>query len=565
LNIAETSLSSLFWHLTAMARLNSLTIENYRSIQEQVTLNLPVGTPTILLGENNAGKSNIIRALDLMFGEFHPKYKKLEDYDHHNRSTSNQILIQAEVSGFQGRINRNRFSCGGFEFRKARGRETEYFAIQQEDGQPFQYVNSELREELLCIVVNSDMNLNYQLSYSSKFTLLSKVTKAFHDKLVQCEDRVDRLKDLFNSVRLIFHEVTEFSDFNANMSAIAGQMLSNMTHALKFDFSAYDPSNYFKALRVHPVEGQEFRAVEELGTGQQQILALSFAHAYAKSFLGQGLIFVIDEPEAHLHPLAQKWLAKKMYEMARDGLQVVITTHSPFFINLEYLEGINLVKKNQQTHILSRNAAALASHCRSKGAARAAEHTIVPFYSGNSTPELLNGFFANKVVLVEGPTEEFALPFFLEAVGFDPLENGVAIISVGGKSNLAKWWRFFTCYQIPSFVCFDNDSSHDSNGTHRKDALKAIGIPEEELNAVLTADNWNINRSFCVFGVDYEVTMRSSFANYLRYEEEARQLLGSSKPIVARSVASKITSDERMDNDLGWSRFTSLANVIRCL
>ena len=121
-----------------------------------------------------------------------------------------------------------------------------------------------------------------------------------------------------------------------------------MSHALNFDFSAYDPSNYFKTLRVHPSEDGQVRAFEELGTGQQQILALSFAHAYAKSFLGQGLIFILDEPEAHLHPLAQKWLAKQMFKMSEDGLQLIVTTHSPYFINLEYLAGIYVISKNKQ-------------------------------------------------------------------------------------------------------------------------------------------------------------------------------------------------------------------------
>lgn len=548
-----------------MARLESLTIENFRSIQDPVTISFPRRKPAILLGENNAGKSNIIRALELMFGEFHPKFKKLEDYDHYGRCTANRISITAQVSGFQGRIGRSRSGCSGFEFSKARNHETEYYAIQAADGERCAYVSGDFRDELLCIVVGSDQSLSYQLSYSSKFTLLSKVTKAFHDRLVQCDERVDRLKALFRDLRLIFHEVDEFAQFKDNMSEIAGQMLANMTHALEFDFSAYDPSNYFKSLRVHPVEGSEARSIEELGTGQQQILALSFAHAYARSFLGQGLIFVIDEPEAHLHPLAQRWLAKKMYEMADEGLQVVITTHSPFFINLEFLDGINLVRKCTSTELINRTPSSLARHCQEQGATLANENTIIPFYSGNSTPEILNGFFANKVLLVEGPTEEFSLPILLEASRFDALENGTAIISVDGKGNLAKWWRFFTCYEIPTFVCFDNDSRRDTDGRLRRDALRAIGISGEEIERLLTEDAWNISNNFCVFGEDYEATMRQSFSHYADYERQARDLLGSSKPIVARAAATTLVNADRLEVDQGWNYFRQLAEVVRAL
>jgi putative ATP-dependent endonuclease of the OLD family len=546
-----------------MAKLQRLIIENFRSIGEDtVTIEFPENKPIILIGENNAGKSNIIRALELMFGEFHPKFKKLDDYDHFERNTENEILIKAEVQGLTNTMGYKNYHCSGFEYSKVRGREADFNAIQLEDGGKNQFVKNELREELLCIVVNSEQNLNYQLSYTSKYTLLSKVTKAFHDKLIESKERVDRLKGLFENIKDTFLEVEEFESFNSNMSFIAGQMLSNMSHALKFDFSAYDPSNYFKTLKVHPVEEGQARAYEELGTGQQQILALSFAHAYAKSFLGQGLIFVIDEPEAHLHPLAQKWLAKKMFHMAQDGLQIVITSHSPFFINLDFLEGINLVRKNGQTETKSNTANALAEYCQATGATKADKSTIIPFYSGNSTPDILNGFFAKKIILVEGPTEEFTLPILLESVGLDTLKNGIAVISVGGKGNLSKWWRFYTSYSIPTFVCFDNDASKDGNGNKRKDALKAIGIPEDKLGELLSIDDWNINDTFCVFGVDYEVTMRSSFSDYSTLESEEKERLGSSKPIIAREVAKRLVSNKKKEEDTGWKWFESLAKVI---
>ena len=66
-----------------MPRIKQISIEGFRSIAEQVVINFPDNKPVVLIGENNSGKSNIIRAIELIFGEFHPKYKKLEDYDHY--------------------------------------------------------------------------------------------------------------------------------------------------------------------------------------------------------------------------------------------------------------------------------------------------------------------------------------------------------------------------------------------------------------------------------------------------------------------------------------------------
>lgn len=527
-----------------MPRLKKITIEGFRSISEQIVINFPENKPIVLIGENNSGKSNIIRAIELMFGEFHPKYKKLEDYDYYKRDTNNQVIIEATITGLHGTLSNygKQYNCSGFKFRSNKGRENDFVGVQSADGAENQYVKGELRDELLCIVVNSEQNLNYQLSYSTKFTLLSKVTKAFHDKLTDDKARVEKLKGFFEEIKNTFMEVKEFNVFSENMSLIANSVLSNMTHALAFDFSAYDPSNYFRTLRVHPTEGGETRAYEELGTGQQQILALSFAHAYAKSFLGQGLIFILDEPEAHLHPLAQKWLAKKMFKMAEDGLQIVLTTHSPYFVDLNYIEGINLIRKDSETTFnINHNASSLFGHCLKKGSNphKTKEDTIIPFYANNSTSHILSGFFANKIILVEGPTEELALPVYFERLGFDPTEFGIEILGVGGKGNLAKWWRLFSLYQIPTFICFDNDiKTEDKDGSRRKDALKAIGIKDEELNGILGIDTWTISDRFCVFGTDFETTLRASFADYSDIEKQTIETLGSSsKNLIARETA----------------------------
>lgn len=550
-----------------MQRLKKITIENYRSIgEEPIEIEFPTSCPTILLGENNAGKSNIIRSIELLFGEYHPKYKKLDNYDHYGRDETNKISIDAEVSNFKARLGRGgEYSCSGFKYSCVKGKENEFLAVQAENGATNKYVSNIIREELLCVVVNAEQNLNYQLSYSTKYTLLSKVTKAFHDKLIDDENRVEKLKEMFEDIKSIFLEVEEFRIFNENMSSIAGQMLSNMSHALEFDFSAYDPSNYFKTLRVHPSEDGHTRAFEELGTGQQQILALSFAHAYAKSFLGQGLIFVLDEPEAHLHPLAQKWLAKQMFQMALDGLQLIITTHSPYFIHLEFINGIYLVSKKEQTNVNRTNARELAEFCQATGALKANERSIVPFYSSHSKPHILNGFFAKKVILVEGETEELALPSYFEKVGLDTLKESIAIIGVSGKGNLAKWWRLFKCYRIPTFVCFDNDNKDDKQNTKRTEALKAIGINDGEIEKLLNADDWNINSNFCVFGADFENTMRNSFTNYIEIETEEKDRLGSSKPIVAKAVAKRLLSEDKNPEDEGWKRFHELAELIEAL
>ena len=167
--------------------------------------------------------------------------------------------------------------------------------------------------------------------------------------------------------------------------------------------------------------------------------------------------------------------------------------------------------------------------------------------------------------MVEGETEELALPTYFEAVGLDTLKEGIAIISVGGKGNLAKWWRLFSILNIPTLVCFDNDSKDDSKSLKRTEALKAIGIDDGEIEKLLTIEDWNINDKFCVFGIDFETTMKKSFKKYSEFEELERERLGSSKPIVARGVSLLLVEDEIHEDDNGWKNFEILKGKIVAL
>jgi putative ATP-dependent endonuclease of OLD family len=319
---------------------------------------------------------------------------------------------------------------------------------------------------------------------------------------------------------------------------------------LDVDFSAYDPSNFFHALRVHASESGEVRTIEELGSGQEQILALSFIQAYARAFHdAEGLILVIDEPEANLHPLAQDWLARKISNLAASGIQVVITTLSPAFLDVSMLPGLILVRKNERsTETIQMTASDLAQFCQEHGGSRSTDKNILGFYAAAATQEILSGFFARKIVLVEGPTEAAALPIYLEHVGFIPAKDGVAVIAVHGVGNLAKWWRFFSAYGIPTYVVFDNDTKDDVAGAKRSDLLTALGVAEDRQSAYLSTSEWVVEEKFSVFGADFETIMRARFQpDYDRLEEEARRLhrFGrDSKPLVARYVAQRLPLEE---------------------
>ncbi len=546
-----------------MARLETLTLKGYRSVRDEVTIHFPTGMPLVFVGENNAGKSNVVRAIDLVLGEWYAGTREPEDHDFWDRNAATgQIEIVAQLADMETPDRRGNQVEGFYWSYDPQASEKCVFRARTFDGEA--YVTNEMRDECVCVVVGTDRRLSYQLSYTSKSTLLSKLMRKFHTHLTEDQDRVDQLKQKFGELTEIFSEVAEFAGFQSELSQQFCEMFGGMSHGLQIDFSAYDPSNFFQSLRVLPTEGNTIRTFEELGTGQEQLLALAFAHAYAKAFHG-GIILAIEEPEAHLHPLAQKWLARRIRKMATDGLQILVTTHSPAFVDILGLQGLVLVSKiDGATTTKQLTSTDLSDFCIDHGADhdRTSSETVLPFYAGSATQEILAGLFAKKIVLVEGATESLALPIYLRKVGLDVTKEGIAIVPVMGKGNLAKWWRFFTAYGIPTFITFDNDRADDRNATKRKDALKALGVDDSEARRLTATEDWLINDSACVFGTDFEGTMRCSFARYRELEGEARGSTGDSKPLTARFVAQKLALNTL---DRGWTRIRELSEKLKAL
>lgn len=91
-------------------------------------------------------------------------------------------------------------------------------------------------------------------------------------------------------------------------------------------------------------------------------------------------------------------------------------------------------------------------------------------------------FFARSVVLVEGQTERLALPFGFRAMGQDPDSEGIAIVEVGGKSNLPLAAHLLRELAIPFVVVFDADRGPASlalDGEIRRAAGSAPAIRRE--------------------------------------------------------------------------------------
>lgn len=101
-------------------------------------------------------------------------------------------------------------------------------------------------------------------------------------------------------------------------------------------------------------EGQRANLVD-VGYGVSQVLPL----IVLLHFVPEGSMVLVEDPEAHLHPLAQAELANLLVEVARQrSLQVLVETHSEYlFRRLQYLvaEGVQLTQNDCALYYVERD------------------------------------------------------------------------------------------------------------------------------------------------------------------------------------------------------------------
>lgn len=163
-----------------------------------------------------------------------------------------------------------------------------------------------------------------------------------------------------------------------------------------------------------------------------------------------GEVLLIEEPEMLLTPQAQRYLYRLLRRFAEAGNQVLYSTRSPAFLDAAHHEEIVRLDLRHGQRSVRRTKPDVLSEAQRVRLAAEFDH------------ERGEMFFARSVVLVEGQTERLALPFIFRAMGHDPDADGIAIVEVGGKSNLPLAARLLRDLAIPFIVVFDADRGEAS-------------------------------------------------------------------------------------------------------
>lgn len=255
--------------------------------------------------------------------------------------------------------------------------------------------------------------------------------------------------------------------------------------------------------------------------------------------------------------------SRKMRELCKDGIQVIMTTHSPSFIDLSKPGRTVFVRKHGEglpTRVIQLKPPELAGAVQTMGAdSTLTDNKVGSYFENSATPDIKSGLFARACILVEGQSERVALDSYLQKVDTELVRLGIAVLPVGGLQNIARWVRYFRAHEIPVFPIFDTDSDKTGKkasecAAARTDIYTSLGLSNPEQSSEESDEPVQpiaVNGQFATFDPHFEGALESLFGQaYADLAVTARKELGDAKPIVSRYVSDLIQLNDAADHSL---------------
>lgn len=262
--------------------------------------------------------------------------------------------------------------------------------------------------------------------------------------------------------------------------------------------------------------------IARLGHGLQRAFLVAILQELASSEVAGGptLLLGFEEPELYQHPPQAQHMAAELEELATEekNSQVIVTTHSPYFVSTKGFENVRMIRKNRATNdsrctsttydqIASRLSGATKEKTISTATMTAIEQIMQP-----SQREL---YFTKVAILVEGMEDvAFIGSHFQVSEKWSTFRRlGCHFVLAVGKTNLSRPLAIANELSIPAFVIFDGDGNKKDLKPHIRDnscILRLCGI--DEFDAIPTEIRWGENHVVwptCIFdAVQSEITKK---------------------------------------------------------
>lgn len=493
--------------------LSQLTIKGFRVLKDAVFNFNP--SLNVIVGPNNGGKSALVDALRLVFSI--GTYEEKEDLIRIQHKDVCRLLGDVETAAvsfeatFHGRkdtdvpgmfydINTNEDTEDDKEYGVFKLRYQVNFGF-DDVKKRFSYKSRDISGGKDYSHPVSPESLDYMKSiYLEPLRDLNTDRRRIGleiERLLYGHGDHQKLKDIPPELKERARELLEQATGGNKHEDAAGKNFAKYASAYKFPNNVlhFTPTNLndellrsLEAVLEHGIHGASKLNLSSNGLGINNLIYSSIVLSRTSEETAHThRFFLIEEPEAHLHPQLQDSFFQELNQITSH--QIFVTSHSPTITAKSDVDKI-IVMSHPQSDI-GGQPSHLAKIIEDK------DKRYLHKFLDVTRSQLL---FANSVIFVEGVTEALLLERFSEMVGCGLRENGVEIVILGAKGGFSHFEALFGEGGLPLRCAFitDDDAHPDTlpvavtdlvkktettnaSGTETLKTFKGLGTFEFEL------------------------------------------------------------------------------------
>ncbi|MGN2389587.1 ATP-dependent nuclease [Pseudomonas syringae] len=447
--------------------ITKLSVQNFKSCRD-LSVDLTEFVP--LVGYNNAGKSNVLSALEWLF-----KDRLLSSSDFND--PVRDIVVEGEIVGVDEAILarldvKHRRSIEGFVVdEKIRIRRTQspdatkkgdielsvYHPGGEYRSNPAGIWNAikQLFPEPIRIAAmdNAAEDATKAKTTSTIGKLLAEFCTAVRQKNAGLIDRhlgaISRRLGADGNRRL-----PELNTIDNSINTKIEELFPGISLKLHFEIPTFE--ELFKSGTVKIYEGDDVaRDFTAYGHGAQRSVQMALVRHLAEVKRGidspTTTLLLIDEPELYLHPFAIEQVREALPTLSKNGYQIVFSTHSAQMITADRAQHTLLIRKTADQGTYARKRLQDALNIVLPNAVAQSQHLFALSQSSSV-------LFANRVILTEGKTELRLLPHIYKLVsGYTLGQHQLAMVETGSVDSISKTLSVLHEMDIPALAIVDLD------------------------------------------------------------------------------------------------------------